>query len=157
MKILYTKDINFKDEFELILNRAKCDIKNVSKIVNEIIDDIIDRKNSALFEHIAKFDGWSPQKNSDLEISVDDMKRAYDNLDPKLKKSLHLAYDRIESFHQKQLPKSWIDFEDNGTILGQKVTPVDSAGLYIPGGKAAYPSSLLMNAIPALVAGVKEI
>jgi histidinol dehydrogenase len=85
------------------------------------------------------------------------MKKAYDNLDNTLKKSLHLAYDRIEAFHKKQLPKSWIDFEQNGTILGQKVTPVDRAGLYIPGGKAAYPSSLLMNAIPAIVAGVKEI
>ena len=62
-----------------------------------------------------------------------------------------------KSYHEKQLPKSWIDFEENGTILGQKVTAVDRAGLYIPGGKAAYPSSLLMNAIPAKVAGVKEI
>ena len=63
----------------------------------------------------------------------------------------------LKSTMKKQLPKSWLDFEDNGTILGQKVTPVDRAGLYIPGGKAAYPSSLLMNAIPAIVAGVQEI
>jgi histidinol dehydrogenase len=68
-----------------------------------------------------------------------------------------LAYDRIKAYHEKQLPKSWMDFEKNGTILGQKVTAVDRAGLYIPGGKAAYPSSLLMNAIPAIVAGVEEI
>jgi histidinol dehydrogenase len=85
------------------------------------------------------------------------MKKAYDSIDDNLKNSLHLAYDRIKSFHEKQLPKTWLDFEDNGTILGQKVTPVDSAGLYIPGGKAAYPSSLLMNAIPAIVAGVDRI
>ncbi len=78
-------------------------------------------------------------------------------LDESLKKSLHTAYERIKNYQQKQLPKSWIDFEENGTILGQKVTAVDRAGLYIPGGKAAYPSSLLMNAIPAKVAGVKEI
>jgi histidinol dehydrogenase len=85
------------------------------------------------------------------------MKRAYENLDKNLKEALHLAYERIFAYHTKQLQKSWIDFEENGTILGQKVTPVKSAGLYIPGGKAAYPSSLLMNAIPAIVAGVENI
>ncbi len=157
MKIIDTKSPNFAMEFETILARAKCDIKNVTAIVSGIIDEIVTDKNEALFRYIAKFDGWTPVKNSDLEISTDDMKKAYDNLEDNLRKSLHLAYDRIEAFHQKQLPKSWIDFEPNGTILGQKVTPVDSAGLYIPGGKAAYPSSLLMNAIPAIVAGVKEI
>jgi histidinol dehydrogenase len=85
------------------------------------------------------------------------MKKAYKNIDEKLRDALHLAKKRIQTFHEKQLPKSWMDFEANGTILGQKVTAVDRAGLYIPGGKAAYPSSLLMNAIPALVAGVQEI
>ncbi|MCK9336587.1 MAG: histidinol dehydrogenase [Arcobacteraceae bacterium] len=157
MKIIDTKSPNFAQEFEIIQARAKCDIKNVTAIVSGIIDEIIEEKNSALKRHIAKFDGWNPQSDSDLEIATDDMKKAYDNLDDDLRKALHLAYDRIESFHKKQLPKSWIDFEPNGTILGQKVTPVDSAGLYIPGGKAAYPSSLLMNAIPALVAGVERI
>ena len=67
------------------------------------------------------------------------------------------AYDRIREYHEKQMPRSWFDTERNGTILGQKVTPVDRAGLYIPGGKAAYPSSLLMNVIPAQVAGVEQI
>ncbi len=85
------------------------------------------------------------------------MRAAYDALDDTLKQALHLAYERIRSYHEKQLPKSWFDTEANGTILGQKVTPVDRAGLYIPGGKAAYPSSLLMNVIPAQVAGVEEI
>jgi histidinol dehydrogenase len=85
------------------------------------------------------------------------MKAAYENLDKDLKNALQLAYNRIKTYHEKQKPNSWLDFEDNGNVLGQKVTPVDRAGLYIPGGKAAYPSSLLMNAIPAIVAGVKEI
>ncbi len=71
------------------------------------------------------------------------MKKAYETLDESLKKSLHIAYERIKAYHEKQLPKSWIDFEENGTILGQKVTAVDRAGLYIPGGKAAYPSSFI--------------
>jgi len=85
------------------------------------------------------------------------MKRAYDNIDSNLKDALKLSYSRIEDYHKKLMPKSWMEEDKNGTILGQKVTPVDRAGLYIPGGKAAYPSSLLMNVIPAQVAGVEEI
>jgi len=157
MKIINTKDTNFNEEFENILGRAKVDIKKVSGIVNGIIDDIVENGNKAVKEHVAKFDNWTPSSDADLFIDVKDMEKAYNNIDDKLKESLHLAYDRIKKYHQKQLPKSWMDYEANGTILGQKVTPVDRAGLYIPGGKAAYPSSLLMNAIPAIVAGVEEI
>lgn len=157
MKIINTKESNFKEEFENILGRAKVDIKKVSGIVNGIIDDIVQNGNGAVKEHISKFDNWTPKNDDELFIDVQDMENAYNSIDDKLKESLHLAYDRIKAYHEKQLPKSWVDFEDNGTILGQKVTPVDRAGLYIPGGKAAYPSSLLMNAIPAIVAGVEEI
>ncbi len=157
MKIINTKDKNFTEEFENILGRAKVDIKKVSSIVNGIIDDIIQNGDGAVKEHISKFDNWTPSSNDDLFIDVKDMEIAYNNIDEKLKESLHLAYDRIKKYHEKQLPKSWMDYEENGTILGQKVTAVDRAGLYIPGGKAAYPSSLLMNAIPAIVAGVEEI
>lgn len=157
MKIINTKDVNFKSEFDGILARAKSDIKGVSTIVMNIIDEIVQEGNTALKRHIEKFDKWEVKSDEDLMINPDDMKKAYDNLDEKLRDALHIAYNRIKTYHEKQLPKSWIDFESNGTILGQKVTPVDRAGLYIPGGKAAYPSSLLMNAIPAIVAGVKEI
>ncbi|MFA6789471.1 MAG: histidinol dehydrogenase [Arcobacteraceae bacterium] len=157
MKIISTNDSNFKAEFEQILSRAKTDIKEVSSIVTQIIDEIVEHKNEALKKHIEKFDKWTVKSDADLQINPEDMKKAYEKLDDKLRSALHLAYDRIKSYHEKQLPKSWMDFEKNGTILGQKVTPVDRAGLYIPGGKAAYPSSLLMNAIPAIVAGVKEI
>ena len=157
MKIIYTKDKEFKTEFENILKRAKSDIKGVSKIVENIIDEIVEDGNEALKRHIEKFDKWIVKSDDELLISQDSMKKAYETLDESLKKSLHIAYERIKAYHEKQLPKSWIDFEENGTILGQKVTAVDRAGLYIPGGKAAYPSSLLMNAIPAKVAGVKEI
>ena len=157
MKIINTKDNNFKEEFETILARAKSDIKGVSSIVMNIIDEIVVEGNTALKRHIEKFDKWEVKSDEDLMINPNDMKKAYDNIDEKLKEALHIAYDRIKNYHEKQLPKSWLDFESNGTILGQKVTPVDRAGLYIPGGKAAYPSSLLMNAIPAIVAGVKEI
>ena len=157
MKIINTKDTNFKAEFDAILARANSDIKDVSTIVMNIIEEIVKEGNTALKRHIEKFDKWEVKSDDDLMICPDSMKKAYDNLDEKLRAALHTAYDRIKNYHEKQLPKSWLDFEPNGTILGQKVTPVDRAGLYIPGGKAAYPSSLLMNAIPAKVAGVKEI
>ncbi|MBP7769630.1 MAG: histidinol dehydrogenase [Aliarcobacter sp.] len=157
MKIINTKDTNFQIKFEEILARAKSDIKGVSSIVTGIIDEIVLEGNIALKRHIKKFDKWEVKSDNDLMINPDDMKKAYENIDSKLRDALHIAYDRIKKYHEKQIPKSWIDFESNGTILGQKVTPVDRAGLYIPGGKAAYPSSLLMNAIPAIVAGVEEI
>jgi histidinol dehydrogenase len=157
VKIINTNNKDFKLEFEQILNRAKSDIKEVSNIVSNIIDEIIEDKNEAIKRHIKKFDHWEVQNDADLQIDASLMQEAYDKLDNKLRSALHTAYDRIKAYHEKQLPKSWMDFESNGSILGQKVTAVDKAGLYIPGGKAAYPSSLLMNAIPAIVAGVEEI
>ena len=152
-----TSSQNFSSEFEELLGRGKMDMAHVSTIVGGIIDEIKKDKNTALKSHIAKFDKWTPKDDADLKIDVTLMKNAYDALNKDLKAALHLAYDRIKVYHQKQKPKSWFDTEENGTILGQKVTAVDSAGLYIPGGKAAYPSSLLMNVIPAQVAGVEKI
>lgn len=148
---------DFDGVFSELLERGKMDIEHVSTIVGGIIHEIRTEKNAALKRHIAKFDQWTPQEDAALKIDTARMEEAYGNLDGKLKEALHLAYERIRSYHEKQLPKSWFDTEANGTILGQKVTPVDRAGLYIPGGKAAYPSSLLMNVIPAQVAGVAEI
>ncbi len=157
MMFIKSSDASFAASFEELLGRGKMDMAHVSVIVGGIISEIKEKKNSALKEHIAKFDNWTPKSDTDLKISTDSMSKAYDALEPKLKSALHLAYDRIKVYHEKQKPKSWFDTEDNGTILGQKVTAVDSAGLYIPGGKAAYPSSLLMNVIPAQVAGVENI
>ncbi|NPA59875.1 MAG: histidinol dehydrogenase [Epsilonproteobacteria bacterium] len=152
-----TSDLSFNDDFNELLQRGKMDIAQVSAIVGKIIDEIKSDKNDALKQHISKFDNWTPKSDEDLKISTASMQKAYENIDKNLKKALHLAYERIKIYHEKQKPKSWFDTEDNGTILGQKVTPVESAGLYIPGGKAAYPSSLLMNVIPAQVAGVEKI
>jgi len=157
MMFIKSSDNDFGKSFEELLGRGKMDMAHVSTIVGNIISEIKEKKNSALKEHIAKFDNWTPCSDADLKISTESMSKAYDVLEPKLKSALHLAYDRIKVYHEKQKPKSWFDTEDNGTILGQKVTAVDSAGLYIPGGKAAYPSSLLMNVIPAQVAGVENI
>ena len=152
-----SKSTDFKIEFDELLGRGKMDMAQVGAVVGNIISEIRNNKNQALKEHIAKFDKWTPVNDEDLKISTESMSKAYANLDEKLKNSLHLAYDRIKAYHEKQKPRSWFDDEPNGIILGQRVTPVDSAGLYIPGGKAAYPSSLLMNVIPAQVAGVEKI
>jgi histidinol dehydrogenase len=157
MIFIKSSDIKFSTAFEELLGRGKMDMEHVSVIVGNIIAEIKADKNAALKEHIAKFDKWMPKSDEDLKISTESMATAYAELDPKLKSALHLAYDRIKVYHEKQKPKSWFDDESNGTILGQRVTAVDSAGLYIPGGKAAYPSSLLMNVIPAQVAGVQNI
>ena len=157
VKIFSTKDDNFQSEFDELLKRGAMDIDGVTAIVKGLLDEIKTEGNVALKEHIAKFDRWEPKGDEALEVSVESMEKAYNNIDPTLREALHLAYNRIENYHQKLMPQSWFDFEKNGNMLGQKVTAVDSAGLYIPGGKAAYPSSLLMNAIPAIVAGVEEI
>ncbi|RAZ50714.1 histidinol dehydrogenase [Campylobacter hyointestinalis] len=155
MKILYSDDKNFDIEFDKLVNRSNLDMQNVMGLVTSIIEDIKKRGDEALDEQIAKFDHWEVKSN--LAITQREMKNAYDSISDELKESLQVAFERIKRYHEKQLEKTWLSFEDDGSILGQKITAVDRAGLYIPGGKAAYPSSLLMNAVPAIVAGVKDI
>ena len=157
MKIFYSSDDTFEANFDELLQRGKMDIEGVTSIVSGLLKEIQTEGNSAVKSQIAKFDRWEPSSDEALLVSTEEMAKAYENIDAELRDALHLAYDRIESYHQKLMPKTWMDKEANGTILGQKVTAVDRAGLYIPGGKAAYPSSLLMNVIPAQVAGVEEI
>ncbi|PSM52586.1 histidinal dehydrogenase / histidinol dehydrogenase [Campylobacter blaseri] len=155
MLVLKSNEANFKDEFSKLVNRSDMDMDSVMPVVQSIILDIKKRGDEALKEQILKFDKWEVKDN--LAITEDEMKNSYDNLSDELKHTLKLAYDRIGNYHKKQLEKTWLSFDENGSALGQKITPIDKAGLYIPGGKAAYPSSLLMNAIPAIVAGVKDI
>jgi histidinol dehydrogenase len=157
LKVFYSSDESFESNFNELLQRGKMDIEGVSTIVSDLLKEIRNEGDQALREQIGRFDRWVPESDEDLLVSTEAMATAYENIDPSLRDALHLAYDRIEAYHQKLMPKTWMDTEANGTILGQKVTPVDRAGLYIPGGKAAYPSSLLMNVIPAQVAGVEEI
>ncbi len=155
MKILYSNQEGFSEAFEALLGRGKMDIERVTTIVSDIIGAVKEEGDRAVVRDIERFDKWEVKEH--FRIDGDEMKQAYEALDDALRSALQLAYDRIRAYHEKQLPKSWIDFESSGAMLGQKITPVDRAGLYIPGGKAAYPSSLLMNAIPAIVAGVEEI
>ena len=157
MKIVSSKDANFKTFFKELNEIASLDNEAIISKTKKIIKEVKNNKDEALKQHISMFDNWNPKNTKDIEIPKKMLKKAYKNLDNDLKKALLLAKKRIQKYHQKQLPKSWIDFEENGSMLGVKVTPIFKAGLYIPGGKASYPSSMLMNAIPAKVAGVKEI
>jgi histidinol dehydrogenase len=157
MKIYHSKDESFPKVFEELLGRGAMDIDQVTETVATLLREIREEGNAALRRHIARFDRWEPVDDGALQVDPAQMERAYEAISPKLRDALHLAYERIKDYHEKLMPKSWFEYEKNGSMLGQKVTPVDRAGLYIPGGKAAYPSSLLMNAVPAIVAGVEEI
>jgi len=111
MKQINTKDKDFKQDFTELLKRGHMDMDNVSIIVLNIISEIKKDGNVLLKSHIEKFDMWIPSSDKELEISCESMKKAYDELDKKLKDALQLAYDRIKSYHQKQKPNSWLDFE----------------------------------------------
>jgi len=157
MKTVKFNEVDFNEQVESIIASATTSIADVSERVLKIIDEVKSEGDEALIRHIGMFDGWTPENAQALMIDESLIEAAYNDTDDELKEALILAYERIKAFHEKQMPKSWIDFEANGSMLGQKVTPVDCAGLYIPGGKASYPSSMLMNAVPAKVAGVQEI
>jgi histidinol dehydrogenase len=157
VRLIKENSSDFVSHFDALLVNASATKDELNGLVLSIIDDVKQNGDNALIEQISKFDGWVPSNSDALLIKESEIDEAYDTCESALKEALHLAYDRITTFHEKQLPKSWMHYEDNGSMLGQKVTAVDCAGLYIPGGKASYPSSLIMNAVPAKVAGVKEI
>lgn len=122
--------------------------------VREIIDTVIRDRDEALRRYSEQFDGIRPDN---FRIAPDVIHRAYEEVDEKFIESLRKAADNIRRFHEKQKRNSWFDVEDNGSMLGQMFRPLERVGFYVPGGKAAYPSSVLMNIIPAQVAGVKEL
>ncbi|MCL0077686.1 histidinol dehydrogenase [Peptococcaceae bacterium] len=140
---------------ELLTHNRQHD-KKIMQAVSEIIDKVINEKDDALLELTLKFDGVKLAK-SDLKVSENEIEEAYELIDKKILEYLKLASKRIWDFHSKQRLNSWFEPDENGTILGQLVLPVERVGVYVPGGKAAYPSSVLMNVVPAKVAGVKEI
>ena len=136
--------------------RGNMDTGEYALAAKKIVDRVRSEKDAALFEYTAMWD--CPEIHAgNVKVSVEDMKAAYDTLEPELQEAITLSAARIESFHQKQKQNTWIDVKENGEILGQRVTPLEKVGVYVPGGKAAYPSSVLMNVIPAKVAGVERI
>ncbi len=125
--------------------------------VREILLDVKTRGDAALLETTRKFDRWTPANAGALEIGQLELQRALQGLDKTIRAALETAAMRIRTYHERQLQVSWQYTEADGTLLGQQITPLDRAGLYVPGGKAAYPSSVLMNAVAAKVAGVHEL
>jgi histidinol dehydrogenase len=129
----------------------------VTSIVKEILDAVKQQGDSAVLEYSRRFDRVKAEKMADLEISLDRAQAALDSIPKPQREALEAAAERVRQYHQHQKQDSWSYTEADGTVLGQQVTALDRAGLYVPGGKAAYPSSVLMNAIPAKVAGVAEL
>lgn len=157
MEIINTLDNDFRANFARILNRSNEDYSKLIPFVLEELEKIKKYGLSIILENIAKFDKWSPKNFQDLKVDFNKAEDAFKKLDSKLKDALKIAYDRIYTFQEAQKPKGFIKFDEYGNILGTQVYPMDRVGIYVPGGKAFYPSSVLMNAIPAIVAGVKNI
>ena len=153
---LSTDDAGFADAFSALLNSKREDSVDVTQAVSAIIADVMARGDDAVLELTKKFDRIDASSMSELALTSDDLRAAYERIDDDLKSALNLAATRIRQFHEKQLPTDIAYKDDAGVQLGLRHTPVDAAGLYVPGGKGAYPSSVLMNAMPAAVAGVKR-
>lgn len=141
---------------ESLLKRSPSQYTEYESTVNDIINNVRNNKNKALFEYTEKFDGYKLTEENIL-VTREEIDEAYKQLDKELIDVLKEAAENIRDFHVKQLRNSWFDAKEDGTILGMKITAIDRAGVYVPGGKAAYPSSVLMNVIPAKVAGVRDI
>ena len=157
IKKLNTQDSNFKDQLSQLIFFEAEENTQIEKTVAEILIDVKKRGDQAVIEYTKKFDHVDFSRMEEFEISKEELNLALESLPKASKDALEEAAKRVFDYHNKQLMSSWSYTEDDQTLLGQKVTSLDRVGLYVPGGKAAYPSSVLMNAIPAKVAGVKEI
>ena len=145
-----------KNLLEDLLKRSPNNYGQYEASVKEILDKVKEEKDAAVFAYTAKFDGAELTADT-IEVTDAEIEEAYVQVDDTLLTVIRKAKDNIESYHAKQRQNSWFDSKPDGTILGQKITPLHRVGVYVPGGKAVYPSSVLMNVMPAKVAGVDEI
>lgn len=145
-----------KNLLEDLLKRSPNNYEQYEASVKEILDKVKEEKDAAVFAYTAKFDGAELTADT-IEVTDAEIEEAYAQVDDTLLTVIRKAKDNIESYHAKQRQNSWFDSKPDGTILGQKITPLHRVGVYVPGGKAVYPSSVLMNVMPAKVAGVDEI
>jgi len=156
MKIVELNENTKNDVREKFLNRSPVQFGTQEAIVREIIENVKAKGDEALFAYMEKFDKAKLSKDT-IEVTKAEIEEAYTLVDPSLVDVIRKALVNIRSFHEKQKQNSWITTTEQGTILGQKITPMQRVGVYVPGGKAAYPSSVLMNIIPAKTAGVNEV
>ncbi len=139
-----------------LLKRSPNNYTEYENVVADIINNVRAKGDAAVFEYTKKFDKWEVSADN-LKVTEAEIEEAFQSIEPAFVEVMHKSANNIAVFHQKQLHNSWIDPKPDGSILGQKILPIAVSGVYVPGGKAAYPSSVLMNVIPAKVAGVKKI
>jgi histidinol dehydrogenase len=157
MQMLKITDDGFERAFKKIVNDRRESDSDVASGVTAILGEVRRRGDAALVEYTARFDNHSLTQDDDWRVPADTCRAAFEALDDELRDALVLAADRIRAYHEAQMPTDRDYTDDIGVRLGARWQPVDTAGLYVPGGRAAYPSSLLMNAIPAKVAGVERL
>ena len=157
VKKLNSVDPNFDQSLQQLLAFESAMDESIETTVTQILADIKNRGNEALIEYTNRFDLVNVNTIAELELSTPRLQQALNALPEQQRQALEQAAERIRNYHEKQVGQSWQYQESDNTLLGQKVTPLDRVGLYVPGGKASYPSSVLMNAIPAKVAGVREL
>lgn len=156
MRIVKLNNETKKDILDNLLKRSPNNYDKFTDTVNEIVKNVRENKDAAVFEYTRRFDGCDINA-SNILVTNEEIEEAYTMVGPELVEVIRKAIINIEAYHEKQKQYSWFDSKTDGTILGQKVMPLDAVGVYVPGGKAAYPSSVLMNIIPAKVAGVEKI
>ena len=153
---LKSKQSDFSQKLAALLNRDRASVSGVEQVVAEVIATVIENGDQALFSYTKEFDRFDVDAKR-VEIPAARLAQAVQSISQSQRESLQYAADRVRNYHQHQLKESWHYQEQDGTELGQKISPITRVGLYVPGGKAAYPSSVIMNAIPAKVAGVQEL
>ena len=156
MRIIFLSQDTRKNVLNDLLKRSPNNYGQYESTVNEIIENVKQNGDKALFEYTLKFDKFSLNADN-IVVTREEIEEAYKSMDEKLVEVIRHSAANIRSFHEKQLRNSWFTSREDGTILGMKITPIEKAGVYVPGGKAAYPSSVLMNVVPAKVAGVNKI
>ncbi|MBR4588720.1 MAG: histidinol dehydrogenase [Lachnospiraceae bacterium] len=156
MRIIKLNEETKKNIMSELIKRDPNQYQSYEAVVKDILDNVKLNGNKALFEYTKKFDGFDLSE-SNMVITREEIDEAYSILDPELVATMKKAMENIRAFHEKQLMESWFTSRPDGSILGQKISALDSVGVYVPGGKAAYPSSVLMNIVPAHVAGVRRI
>ena len=152
-----TQDQDFESQLDALLAWESTSNEEINRSVEKIINAVKQNGDASVLDYTNQYDSLKAHSISELIIPQERLRESFESLDNEQKNALTIATERIKAYHLKQVQESWTYKEEDGTVLGQKITPLDRAGLYVPGGKAAYPSSVLMNSIPAKVAGVKEL
>ncbi|MFI3211870.1 MAG: histidinol dehydrogenase [Eubacteriales bacterium] len=156
MKTIQLTPETKKDLLNDLLKRSPNNYGEYEEIVADIIYQVRKNGDQGIFDYTNQFDHWLPTSET-IKVTKEEIDEAYTYMEPKFVEVMKRSAENIRAFHSKQLHNSWFDPKEDGTILGQKILPIEKAGVYVPGGKAAYPSSVLMNVIPAKVAGVPDI